>query len=187
MKERIKSYLFYFSIFYSVLIIFGMIVNFAVSVHSIELKDSEENISKVENYKRELKTIPRNECTDIIDKMITYYEETSYNGNVNLKDMYNYHLKNNFLSFYNDAKNGCKLSDETIDYHNLRMEFLSSEIPTDEIFQKYFFQYEIGLEDVLTRQMIEPLMHNIEYQISKSSQVEIIGHLIQIQKEGGVN
>lgn len=187
MKEKIKLFLFYLSIFYSVLVILGMIVNFVVSVHSIELKDSEENISKVENYKRELKTIPRNECTDVIDQMITYYEETSYDGHVNLKEMYNYHLKNNFLSFYNDAKNGCNLSDETIDYYNLRMEFLSSEIPTDEIFQRYFFQYEIDFKDVLTRQLVEPLMHNIEYQISKASQIEIIGHLIQIQKEGGVN
>jgi hypothetical protein len=73
-----------------------------------------------------------------------------------------------------------------IDRYNLRMEFLSSEIPTDEIFQRYFFQYEIGLKDVLTRQIIEPLIHNAEYQISKAAQVEIIGHLIEIERERGV-
>ena len=187
MKERIKSYLFYFSICYSVLFISGLIINYAVSVNSIKLEDSAENISKVENYKRELKTIPRNECTDVIDKMILYYEETSYHGDVNLKEMYNYHLKNNFLSFYNDAKKGCNLTDEIIDYHNLRMEFLSSEIPTDDVFNKYLFQYEISLKDILTRQIVEPVTHNIEYQISKSSQAEVIGHLIEIEKEGGIN
>jgi hypothetical protein len=186
MKDRVKSYLFYFSIIYSVLVIFGMIINYTVSVNSIELKDSEENISKINNYKDQLKQLSRNECTYLIDKMIIYYEDTSYNGHVNLKEMYSQNLKINFLSFYNDIKKTCNINDEMIDRHNLRMEFLSSEIPTDEIFQRYFFQYEIGLKDVLTRQIIEPLIHNAEYQISKAAQVEIIGHLIEIERERGV-
>lgn len=185
MKEKIKKQVFAISIFYSVVILFLMILNITSAVTSIELYDSEENRSKLNEYKKEIATLNQNECTTTINKIIKYYENTSYEGKVELKDIYN--IEEGFLSYFGEMKDNCNLTDEQLKKYNLSNKFISSTIHQEEIFTKYYFQYELNFSDNLNRTIIEPTLYNIEYEISKNTQLEIISILLDISKEVVVN
>ena len=48
----------------------------------------------------------------LLKKIIEHYEDTSYTGNVNLRDMYEYDNENSVLSYYGEAKEKCEISNE---------------------------------------------------------------------------
>jgi len=185
MKEKIKNQVFAISIFYSVVILVLMISNITSAVTSIELYDSEENRNKLNEYKKEIATLNQNECTTTINKIVKYYENTSYNGKIELKDIYN--IEEGFLSYFGEMKDNCNLTDEQLKKYNLSNKFISSTIHQEEIFTKYYFQYELNFSDNLNRTIIEPTLYNIEYEISKNTQLEIISILLDISKEVVVN
>lgn len=185
MKEKIKNQVFAISIFYSVVILVLMISNITSAVTSIELYDSEENRNKLNEYKKEIATLNQNECTTTINKIVKYYENTSYNGKIELKDIYN--IEEGFLSYFGEMKDNCNITDEQLKKYNLSNKFISSTIHQEEIFTKYYFQYELNFSDNLNRTIIEPTLYNIEYEISKNTQLEIISILLDISKEVVVN
>ena len=112
MKEKIKNVLFGISLFYSVVIVVLMCITLNNMKASIELNDSEENRNAIINYKEQLLTLEKNDCTKVIEKIIEHYEDTSYTGNVNLRDMYEYDNENSVLSYYGEAKEKCEISNE---------------------------------------------------------------------------
>lgn len=185
MKEKIKNQVFAISIFYSVIVIFLMISSLTSATTSVELYDSEENKTKLNEYKKEIATLNQNECTSTINKIVRYYENTSYNGKVDLKDIYN--IEEGFLSYFGEMKDNCNLTDEQLKKYNLPNKFISSTIHQEEMFTKYYFQYELNFSDILNRTIIEPSLYNTEYEISKNTQLEIISILIDISKEVVVN
>ena len=183
MKEKLKFYLFASSIFYSITILLLIIFNISNSVTSIELFDSIENINKLNEYKKEVTLLEQNSCTNTINQMIDYYEQTSYNGKVNLKDIYNLGIEKSLLSFYIEIKENCDLTDKDIEKYNLPTKVLASSIQQDELLQNYYFQYELNLKDIFTRTVIEADISNTEYKISKNLQLEIIANLIELSNE----
>ena len=88
MKKDIRTGLLFVSIFYVVAIVFLMIMNFCLSTSSIELHDSDENVKKIKELRREALALEVNKCSVVINDMITYYEKTSFDGDVNLKEKY---------------------------------------------------------------------------------------------------
>lgn len=181
MKDKIKSQVFAISIFYSVIVIFLMISSLTSVTTSIELYDSEQNKTKLTEYKNEIATLNQNECTSTINKIVSYYENTSYNGKVKLRDIYN--IEEGFLSYFGEMKDNCHLSEEQLKKYNLSNKYISTTIHQEEMFIKYYFQYEMNLKNKSNREIIEPILNNIEYEIIKNTQLEIISILIDISKE----
>lgn len=187
MKKRMRDILFIISIVYSLAIIIFMTLTLINAKSSVELYDSEENIKKIAEYKKEVNLLPQNSCTYIIKDIIEYYEITSYNGEVNLKEMYDFSEKNSLLSFYVHVKDNCSLTDKLSNEYNLPTKFLTASIQQDELFHRYYFQYELSIKDVFTRSVMEASMTNVEYKIRKNIELDIISNLIALQKEGEVN
>ena len=183
MKENLKKILFIISIFYSLVIIVLMLVTTSNLTYEIELYDNEENLKELESYKKELLSLNSNDCTKVIENIITYYENTSYNGKVNLKEMYNSNLEESFLSFYNEAKNNCNITDEDTNKYRLPNKFITASIQRDELYRPYMFQYELNIKDFYMRDIIEPDLPSMEYKINRESILEIISSLIEHVKE----
>ena len=183
MKENIKKILIGSFIFYSIVIVILMLFNYNNATIGIELSDSNENKEKLNNYKKQVQLLESNECTDIISELIAYYEKTSYDGIVNLKEMYNFVNENSFLSFFTKIKEGCSLSDVDIDKYNLPTKFISSSILQEHLYLNNRFQYEISLKDIWARDIADTYLVGTEYSISKKIQLEIIGNLIEIYNE----
>lgn len=187
MKEKIKNIVFVISTFYSLVIVIFMVIVSGNLTNTIELHDSEENKEKINLYKQQLATLEQNSCTDVINKIITHYEETSFDGEVSLREMFEYDFDNSLLSFYSKAKENCKLDNNEVEKHNLPIKFITSSIQRDELYQRYYFQYELYLNDI-TRLIIEPQLSGVEYQINRAMELEIISDLIEISKgEVGIN
>ena len=104
MLEKIKKSLFVISIFYSIVIITLTFSTLKEMTTKVELHDTDENRNTLINYKKELEKFDKNKCTETINKIIKHYEDTSYDGEVNLKEMYEYDLENGIISYYSKVK-----------------------------------------------------------------------------------
>ena len=180
MKNNIKNTVFTVSIFYSIIIIILMIITLCNLVTKVELHDSKENKSKLVEYKEKLNTLDENKCTLVIKDIINHYEQTSYDGFVNIKDMYVYDNENSILSYYIKAKEACNITKEIETEYNLPSKFITSSIQRDETYQRYLFQYELKFTDFYTRLIAEAYIIPIEYEINRTNELEIIENLIEI-------
>ena len=188
MREKVKNMLFIISIFYSLVIIVLIGITTKNLVDTVELHDTEENRKLLLSYKEQLLKLDQNDCTDVIDKMIKHYEETSYDGLVVLREMYEYGLENGILSYYQSAKDKCNISLRDEKKYNLKSKFLTVSIQGDELFQKYYFQYELSIKDRPIRLIAEPFLLNVEYKINRDMELEIIKSLIELSsKERVIN
>ena len=52
-------------------------------------------------------------------------------------------MNNNILSYYLKIKENCNIDEQTEKRYNLPMKFITLYIQKDEIYQHYYFQYEL--------------------------------------------
>lgn len=187
MKEKMKNILFSASIFYSVIIVGLMIFTFCTMTDSVELYDNNENKGRLNNYKEIVSNMEDNECTLVIKEIIKYYEDTSYNGKVNLKEMYDYDGENGLLSYYIKVKDACNLSDADEKEYDFPTKFLSSIMYREGIYQRYGFQYELKFTDMYLRDIAEASIYSTEYHISRKTILDIISSLIEISNKEVTN
>lgn len=189
MKEKIKNILYGSSIFYTIAVIILMLISLLNSVTTLELSDSEERKSQVNQYKQEVLTMENRKCATVINNMIDFYEKTSYTGKVQLKDMQNYFINESdgYLHFSSDIRNNCNLTEEQMQENYLASKFLNVSVGIDQLLNFYDFQYELSLKDYLTRQSMELNTLNIDYNVRKNNELEIISTIIQLNKEGNEN
>ena len=188
MKNKIKNLLFSLSIFYSVFIVGLMIFTFSTMTDSVELYDNDDNKVKLNNYKEIVSNMEDNECKKVINDIIKYYEDTSYNGSVNLKEMYDYDGKNGLLSYHIKAKDACNVSEADEKEYDFPTKFISSIMYREVLYQKYYFQYELKFTDMYMRDIGEASIHGTMYNTSRNTVLDIISGLIEISsKEESVN
>ena len=174
MREKVKIGVFAVSIFYSVMIFILALTSYATSVSEIELHDSEENIIKLDQYEKELYSLPQNSCTTAIYDVIRYYKETSYNGYVDIKDFYNNYNDNFPQGFYSE----CNISDSEADYY--RYKWWIEVWLYNEMFDKFNAQFQIGFSSGMWLDYFA----SFEYPTIKTSELEMISNLIESAKEG---
>lgn len=187
-KKNIRTGLLFVSIFYIVSVVGLMIINFCLSKSNVELHDSDDNVKKIKELRQEALSLEVNSCTIVINDMITYYEKTSYDGKVNLKEMYDMLNSENisFLEYYLQIKEHCGLTDaerEKYDYPHL---FMTAVIQNEAMLQRYLYQYELGFKDLYFRMIAEPNLNNTEYLIRKRAELKAISNVIEMVKERGV-
>ena len=187
-KKNIRTGLLFVSIFYIVSVVGLMIINFCLSKSNVELHDSDDNVKKIKELRQEALSLEVNSCTIVINDMITYYEKTSYDGKVNLKEMYDMLNSENisFLDYYLQIKEHCGLTDaerEKYDYPHL---FMTAVIQNEAMLQRYLYQYELGFKDLYFRMIAEPNLNNTEYLIRKRAELKAISNVIEMVKERGV-
>ena len=186
MKEKIKNMLLPISIFYVVVIVTLMIFRINNFVTTVELSDNEENKTKLNEYKKEVAKLDKNDCTNLIEDIIKHYEDTSYNGEVKIKDMHDYDTNNGLLDFYLKIKETCKFSDEVLNEYNLPLKFVTASIQRDETYQRFYFQYELGFTDIYMRDIASATLTSVEYNINRGNELEIIDNLIKIYSKGDI-
>lgn len=187
-KKNIRTGLLFVSIFYIVSVVGLMIINFCLSKSNVELHDSDDNVKKIKELRQEALSLEVNSCTIVINDIITYYEKTSYDGKVNLKEMYDMLNSENisFLEYYLQIKEHCGLTDgerEKYDYPHL---FMTAVIQNEAMLQRYLYQYELGFKDLYFRMIAEPNLNNTEYLIRKRAELKAISNVIEMVKERGV-
>lgn len=187
-KKNIRTGLLFVSIFYIVSVVGLMIVNFCLSTSNVELHDSDDNVKKIKELRQEALALEVNSCTIVINDMITYYEKTSYDGKVNLKEMYDMFYSENisFLEYYLQIKEHCGLTDDEREKYDYPHLFMTAVIQNEAMLQRYLYQYELGFKDLYFRMIAEPNLNNTEYLIRKRAELKAISNVIEMVKERGV-
>lgn len=188
MKEKLKTFLFHVSIFYSVVIIAMMLFSFFTAKTTIYLHNYLVlNKEKLNEIKNDVRLLEKNKCTDAINKLIEEYEVTSYDGEVNLRELHNYtygiekfdrEFTDKFNYYINEAMIQCNLSDDDDLKKKVSFNIVERNILTDELLNKYFYQYEIGLKDAY-RLIVEHSSISSEYTFIKHIELDIISDLIE--------
>ena len=186
MKEKIKNIILTISEYYAVVTVLLMIFKINNIVDTVELTDSKENINKLNEYKEKYALLDKNSCTKLIGDVITHYEDTSYNGKVKLKDMWDYDGNNGLLSYYLKIKETCNFDDKILEEYNLPSKFLTASIQRDELYQRFYFEYELGFVDVYMRDIAAATLSSVEYNINRKNELEIIESLIEIYSKGEI-
>lgn len=186
MKEKIKYLLFYGSMFYTILVVVLMLISLFSATTTIELYDNEDNLVKINQYKEELLKLGDNNCTKIINKMINFYENTSYNGEVELKSIWDYfvNVEDGYLHYVGEVRDNCNLTYEQMQELDFPSKFVNISVNTDKMFQPYYFQYELSLKDKLSREVMEFNTLNLDYSMRKKDELELISTLIELEKKG---
>ena len=175
MKEKIKTFIYNTLIFYSIIIIVLITINLFNTTKEIELYSNDENNQKYLYLKNEISKLEESSCKTLLNEMITTYETTNYNGIIKLSDIYEYYWNGkSFLDFYNQIKENCNISEDTMKKINMPEEAMESIIFTELIVQKYMFQYEINIKDINMRKILESDTINFNYNSSKSSELQMI-------------
>jgi hypothetical protein len=189
MKEKInlKTIVATLLFAYMIGVVCLMIFNYNTAVKSIELHDTKENIIQLNELSKEAENVKNTACREKIEELIQKYEDTSYQGEISLKDFYlgAVHKGGSILSYYPIIKEACYISEEDNEKYNFPYLFTFALLPDDEIMKEYVFQYELHLKDYFTRDVLDARLAGIEYQIERKNELMIISKLIEMEREKG--
>ena len=191
MKEKIKNYMFYGLITYSILIITLTILNITNMNKIIEVSDSYENLTKINNLKSKIETLPENACKTLLNDMIKSYENTSFmqyitndEKNQNSTNLTNTKLNeiywegSSFLSYYQRVINDCNINEGLMKSLNMPFYFVNSTSFIDNLVSKKMFDYELKIKDIWMRELAESNRMNMDYKLSKQNEIIIIENIL---------
>ena len=179
MKDKIKNFVFSMLLFYSIFVVLIIVINMFNLRGKIEIHDNEDNLNRLSDLKARANNLEKNSCGLLVDQMISKYEETSYDGEVILSELYDLYWEGaSFLQFYSSFKTECGMSDEKIKELDLDYDVLNSITFFENVVNKHMFYYEISLSDKYMREISEASIGNIEYQTCKKSELDIIEKMI---------
>ena len=179
MKEKIKKIIFITSILYAITIFSLMLYSYNTSNVVFEFTDSKENKELITKYKEELNTVKDSSCKETISDIIKHYENTSYNGNVNVKDYY--FSSEGILTYALPLFEACELTEE--ERQDLSVDYLTAMLQFEEVINDIRWQYEIRIPDSNNRLVVQPLLNSLRYKINREAILDIIDKSINILKE----
>lgn len=180
MKNKIKNYIYIFSIFYMIIISFLIVINLFSINTKIHLSSLEEFNKTLNKYEKEVSSLSSSSCKDFINDLIKYVRSNNYEGEVDIIDLYN--KGNNILQYYTKGKNACNLSDEVLKDNYLVIDYLSSIIPYESIYNSNMFNYEISLKELFTKES-KPDYLNLYTEVKRNNELSIISKYIKLAKE----
>lgn len=184
LKEKIKEHLLVISIIYGIIIILLMLFTYLKMDTNISLNNTD--ISKeINKYKKQINLIENNKCKTELLNYTNYINENNFKNKTNIRSYYRktFLSGESILTYYSKIKNSCKITNEKAKEYNLSTMFITATIQTDEIIQTYMYQHEIRLDDFYFRDIAEPSIIQVENQIKKENELNIIKNILKIINE----
>ena len=194
MKEKIKNIIFNGAITYTIIIIMLMIINICDSGKELDFGNIDFNFEKLNQYKQEVSMIENIECRNVINGMIEHYENTAYQGKVNIKKL-NDDLWNKWpMSGYaltNELSNRCSISEQVLDENNFTYKALLVAGTLGTLPDVYNSGYELTIPDYIfienSRYATKVANTLSFYRFFKTIELELIEDAIGMAKEGEGN
>lgn len=175
MKDKLKDFMFYSLLFFSIGVVCLFIVNMLTIKTKVELSDSETNLERWETLRDRVALLPENSCSLVLNNMIDMYKETSFDGEVSIKELSDMYYKGtSFIQFYLSIKEECGMSDDVMRGLGLPNDSMNSITYMENFILSHMFSYEFNIKDNLMRGVAEISISNIEYRTCKSSELDMI-------------
>lgn len=194
MKNKIKNIIFNGAITYTIIIIVLMVINICDSGKELDFGNIDFNFEKLNQYKQEVSMIENIECRNVINGMIEHYENTAYNGKVNVKklndDLWNkWHMAGGALT--GDLSYHCSISEQVLDENNFKIKAVLVAGTLGSIPDVYNFGYELTIPDYIfienSRYATKVGNTVVYYRFVKTIELDLIEDAIEMAKEGEGN
>ena len=175
MKEKIKNFMFWLLISYSVLFVIFFIFNMFSIRTKIELKDNDTNLKRYASLSERVSKLEESSCSVLLNEMIDAYGKTSFDGEIDLNVFYDLYWNGpSFLSFYMPIQEKCNMSSEVMSELGMPMDSINSITYVDNTIMNNMFNYELKIRDYAVRGIAEASISQLEYQTCKSSELDMI-------------
>lgn len=175
MKEKIKNFMFWLLISYSVLFVIFVLFNMFSIRTKIELSDNETNLKRYDILRERVSKLDESSCSVLLNEMIEAYGKTSFDGEVDLKVFYDMYWNGpSFLSFYMPIQKKCNMDSEVMGELGMPMDSINSITYVDNTIMNNMFNYELKIKDYTVRGVAEASISQLEYQTCKSSELDMI-------------
>ena len=175
MKEKIKNFMFWLLISYSVLFVIFFIFNMFSIRTKIELNDNDTNLKRYANLSERVSKLEESSCSILLNEMIDAYGKTSFDGEIDLNVFYDLYWNGpSFLSFYMPIQERCNMSSEVMSELGMPMDAVNSITYVDNIIMNNMYNYELKIRDYVVRGISEASISQLEYQTCKTSELDMI-------------
>ena len=180
MKNLIQKIIFNFTIVY--ITIFSILtINNLIQIEDKLNTTPNYPIENLKTLKKKIDLLDNNECNQSIKDLYNASNTLMFNKTTKLKSFYETVNNNSIISNYFKVTQKCNLTDELKE--ELAPKVISAAMVYEELREKYFYQYEITIEDKLYREITETNLTNSKLQSGKYQEIEIIEKLIEVNHE----
>lgn len=81
MKDNTRNIIAVFGLAFMLFMTFGFIFKYCTAIRTLDLRDSKDNIEKLNVYKTEINKITNEKCKNALNDFVKHYENTSYEDN----------------------------------------------------------------------------------------------------------
>ena len=81
MKDNTRNFIAVFGLAFMLFMTFGFIFKYCTSIKTLDLRDTESNIKKLDVYKTEINKVTNEKCKNALNDFVKHYENTSYEDN----------------------------------------------------------------------------------------------------------
>ena len=177
--KRIKDLLLSLFIFGSIVIVIFIVLSFFNTKQTIEVYKNDKIEEKFDDLRQRVNSMEENECKDYLNTYISYISKMPIEGEIKLKDLYDYFSNYSILGLYEDAQNKCHISIEELDEYGIAGKYLSVMALSNNLINKYMFTYELNLKDEL-RVLTESNIDSINFTSIRYNQVEILNNYVTL-------
>lgn len=81
MKDNTRNFIAVFGLAFMLFMTFGFIFKYCTSIKTLDIRDTESNIKKLDVYKTEINKVTNEKCKNALNDFVKHYENTSYEDN----------------------------------------------------------------------------------------------------------
>ena len=177
--KRFKDLLLSIFIFGSIVVIIFIVLSFFNVKRTINITNNKSNEIRYNNLKQRVSLLSSGECKDFLKEYIDNTDKGYFEGEVKLKDIYNYFWKYPTMKYYELAKEKCNITQNELDEYGIPGKYLTLMTLPDSLFDKYMFTYELNLKSEL-RNLVEPSIDSLLYSSIRFQQIEILNDYVTL-------
>ncbi len=202
MKDNTRNIVAVFGLAFMLFMTFGFIFKYCTSIKTLDLRDSEDNIKKLDVYKTEINKITNDKCKNALNDFVKHYENTSFEDNGKGDNAITVSkLKKNFITVdedlntlrittdkYIDLRAACGAKDtaEEEEYNNeITQSMFTILILEEELVQSLgTSQFAIGSNFYVYDYSYASMSPSI-YSLHRANYLNIIDNVIKLEKLRG--
>lgn len=149
MKEKMKTFIMYFSISFGLIIIFIMINNIRNLTPKFQFMTRDFN-SELDSFRMEASTIKNLECRDSMYDLIEFVRDNNFSGVISLRDYFEkVTSKPSVIQKFSNVYSKCNITKDDRTKYYLDVLGIAATNDIYSTIDKYMFQYELTFKDTL--------------------------------------
>ena len=180
--NRFKDLLLSVFVLGSIVIIIFILLSFFNIKKVVFISMVGPNENEYNELKSRVNELDESDCKNFLKEYIEYVDKGHFEGEVKIKDLYDYYMNAPVLELYENSKLRCNLTDEELSKNAITSKYITILSIPESFFQKYTFSYELNLKDGL-RELMEPNVDSLLLTAVRSNQIDLLAEYLDVLSE----